>query len=310
VAILVLFVDGVGVGPPDPDTNPLARFGLPALCSAAGISGLTSDVVQATTDGDSGLYAIDATLGVRGLPQSGTGQTSLLTGMNAAQLLGKHHGPYPGAGLKPLLAWGTWWHQALEAGTTAAFANAYPDRYLERAAAGRGRMGAFARSAVLAGVRLRGPSDLAAGDAVSAFITNEGWREHLGYAGIPPTTPEAAGRVLASLCETHALVVFEFYGTDIAGHEQDWASAARWLGAFDEMARSALDSLPNATTLLVVSDHGNLEDMTDRRHTTNPALCIWLGDDPPGGPLDSLIDVAPAVRRATVRPRPDPYRSA
>ena len=45
----------------------------------------------------------DASLGVRGRPQSATGQTALLTGLNAPQLLGEHYGPRPNAQLREML---------------------------------------------------------------------------------------------------------------------------------------------------------------------------------------------------------------
>jgi hypothetical protein len=249
-------------------------------------------------DGHSSLYALDATLGVAGLPQSATGQCALLTGVNAARLLGRHHGPYPGAELRSLLARGSWWHSYAAAGRTTAFANAFPDAYLRRASSSSGRMGAFARSAQLAGVRLRGPDDLKSGRALSAFVTNDGWREVLGYDDMPSRTPAEAGIVLADLARDHDLVVFEFYATDIAGHAQDWAAAEKWLAALDAMCTTARSQLDAASTVALVSDHGNLEDMTHGRHTTNPALAMWLGPRAPSRPFSDLTHVARAVDEA------------
>ena len=81
-------------------------------------------------------HPLDATLGVEGLPQSGTGQTALLTGENAARLLGRHQGPFPSPSLRPLLerslyAW------ARRRGLPVLHANAYHLEYLERATRGR-----------------------------------------------------------------------------------------------------------------------------------------------------------------------------
>ena len=47
--------------------------------------------------------AIDARLGVEGLPQSGTGQAALFTGVNAPRLAGRHYGPYPHSKTRPAL---------------------------------------------------------------------------------------------------------------------------------------------------------------------------------------------------------------
>ena len=41
------------------------------------------------------LLALDANLGVDGLPQSATGQASLLTGENVPKAIGYHYGPKP-----------------------------------------------------------------------------------------------------------------------------------------------------------------------------------------------------------------------
>ena len=41
------------------------------------------------------LLALDAGLGVEGLPQSATGQAVLLTGVNIPAELGYHYGPKP-----------------------------------------------------------------------------------------------------------------------------------------------------------------------------------------------------------------------
>ena len=68
---LLLFFDGIGVGPNDVDGT-LFR-------------------------------PIDATLGVPGLPPSATGQTSLLTGINAARHAGGHQLGLPGPTLRPLI---------------------------------------------------------------------------------------------------------------------------------------------------------------------------------------------------------------
>jgi hypothetical protein len=305
VAVLIVFADGVGLGADDPATNPVVRFGLPRTAELAGVRCLS------LADAGGRLTALDASLGVDGLPQSATGQATLLTGVNAAAHLGRHWGPYAGAALRPLLSRGTWWHDVGAAGGRATLANAYPERYLQRARSGTGRMGAFARSATLAGLTLRDAADLTAGAAVSAFITNEGWRDILAYPDVPDATPEQAGENLGRLAATHDLTVFDFYATDIAGHRQDWQAAEKWLDALDLLAATAFAALAAGDTLLLVSDHGNLEDLSTGHHTRNPALGLWLGAVPwsdashragGSGPAHrlaaphSLTEIAPALR--------------
>jgi hypothetical protein len=288
--VLLLFLDGVGVGPDDPDRNPFSTAALPAW--SALLHGRR--VVLEEVAGSDRLLPLDASLGVAGRPQSGTGQTALLTGVNAPALLGRHLGPYPAPELRPLLARRSLWSEALRSGRTAAYANAFPDRFLERVARGSARMGAIARAALLAGVRLRGPGDLAAGRAVSAFLTNEGWRDQLGYEGLPMPDEAEAGASLARLAADHDLTLFEYFATDIAGHRGDAAEARRTLERFDRFLWGLLRSWSGDDVLVLASDHGNLEDMGRRGHTGQPALGIWHGPPPPR-PLAALTDVAPAV---------------
>ncbi|MCB9175610.1 MAG: peptidase [Caldilineae bacterium] len=242
----------------------------------------------------SAWHPLDARLGLPGLPQSGTGQTSLLTGVNAAALLGEHHGPYPGPRLRPLLETQSLWRSLSARDLPVAFANAFPERYLARVGPERGRMGAFARSALLAGVRLRGPDDLRAGRGLSAFLDNRGWREQLGYADIPRIDEAEAGRRLADLARGHALTIFEHYATDIAGHHPERLDPVAVLEALDRFLGGVLEGWADDDLLIVCSDHGNLEDARVRRHTRNPALGIWRGPAA-DRPLRSLTDLAPAI---------------
>jgi hypothetical protein len=49
------------------------------------------------------LLALDAGLGVSGLPQSATGQATLLTGINVPAALGYHYGPKPNRAVAEIL---------------------------------------------------------------------------------------------------------------------------------------------------------------------------------------------------------------
>ena len=86
MATLLLFFDGIGIGGQDGSVNPFAAIG------ARRLAPLWS---REPEDGAS-FRPLDATLGVPGLPQSATGQTTLLTGVNAARLMGRHVQGLPG----------------------------------------------------------------------------------------------------------------------------------------------------------------------------------------------------------------------
>jgi hypothetical protein len=236
---------------------------------------------------------LDATLSVPGLPQSGTGQTTLLTGVNASALLGRHRGPYPGVELHELLARRSMFADVRAAGGAAALANAYPEPYLERVLGGRARMSAFARAAHSAGVRLRNADDLRDGRAASAFLTNRLWRERFA-SDVEVVTEREAGRAVARLTDTNDLVCFLYYATDIAGHKRDFEAAIEALESFDSFLAGVTEALSDYDVVVIASDHGNVEDMTTRSHTRNPAVGAWLGHKPARVPTD-LTAVAPAI---------------
>ncbi len=100
MSLIFLFIDGVGLAPAGPD-NPLTTAEMPVLQALLGGPLVAS---SAGTRGLLLLKGIDATLGVPGLPQSGTGQTALLAGFNAAEMHGRHQPHFPPVALRPLLA--------------------------------------------------------------------------------------------------------------------------------------------------------------------------------------------------------------
>ena len=83
MAAILVFIDGIGIGPADAAVNPFARVTARWLRPVEGWA--------PPTDGDAPLLVpVDARLGVPGLPQSATGQTALLTGLNAPRAVGLH----------------------------------------------------------------------------------------------------------------------------------------------------------------------------------------------------------------------------
>lgn len=297
--ILMIFLDGVGVGPADPQSNPFMHAALPTLewLLGHGPPVLRSGPIIGER---AGLIPADATLGVSGLPQSGTGQTALLTGINAPKRRGGHHGPYPDELTRALLRESSLFKRLTDAGHRVAFANAYPDRYHERLGRGTGRASAIARAAHMAGVRLRGPDDLRAGRALSAFLTNQGWRDHLGYTDMPVISVGEAGRRLARLADDYDFTLFEHYYTDIVGHRGVRARILDALEQVDQFLRGVMENVDSdETVVLVTSDHGNVEDWCTTKHTLNPAFLMTIGGD--GVPawaaerIRKITDVAPAI---------------
>ena len=264
----------------DPRVNPLFAARLPALRSLAGGDLPSLGRRRSQTD-LSRVLPLDATLGVPGLPQSGTGQTSLFTGVNGAALAGKHFGPHPYSTLKPVIAGQSIFRRLLDAGKTPLFANAFPRRFFEYLETHRSRMSVTTFSCTASGVPLLRTEDLARGAAVSADITNAGWRD-LGHPEIPVIDPREAGARLAGLARRYDFVLYEYWKTDKAGHAMDFPGAVDVLETFDAMLGGILESLdPAGTLILLTSDHGNIEDMTTRTHTRHPVPLIVYGADAP-----------------------------
>ncbi len=219
---------------------------------------------------------LDALLGVPGLPQSATGQTSILTGRNAPQAIGRHYGPYPDRKLQEMLARHSIFESLLQAGQAVAYANAYSGRFLERLSRGKGRLSANTRAAYKAGLKLRSGEDLRRGRAISAGLSNDFWPE--SDFKLPPLSARQAGMQLANLGREHSLTFFEFWYPDLLGHKKNRPDSLKILNLLDDFLAGILAGLNlDHSLLLVVSDHGNFEDWTTNKHTKNPALTILAG---------------------------------
>ena len=282
--ILILFVDGVGVGSNDRDSNPFMRAHMPAFehLRAAGT-----------------FVPVDAALGVAGLPQSGTGQTALFTGINAAQEFGRHFGPWVPTALRERLARENILMKAKSAGKTIAFANAYPEElFAENVDARKARDPLRAGPPIVAigaGVLNRHTAHLMRGDAVASEITNDGWRKHLGRTGLPIISAADAGKNLARISAAHDVTLFAHYSTDYVGHDGGMAEAVEALEKVDEFLGGVAAAVLDDTLVAVVSDHGNIEDVT-AGHTYNPAVGLFFGRKHERcGSITTLTDVTPLL---------------
>lgn len=294
---LLVFLDGVGIGPGDAAFNPFAAARLPRLEALLGGRRPVAEHLDA--DGRilaerAVLVAADATLGIEGLPQSGTGQTSLLTGRNAAAEYGRHFGPWVPTPVRPMLAAENLLSRAVAAGATAAFANAYPlagaladPRIFRRPAAPM-------LAAQAAGALTRGVAELAEGNAVASSITNERWRERLGDE-VPRVTPEEAARTLARIVAGAEMTLFAHYDTDYTGHRGELSGAVAALEKVDAFLGALVEALPEDALLVVSSDHGNIEDARGG-HTTNRVPVFAAGPTHRAfAAARSIMDVAPGI---------------
>lgn len=291
--LLLIFLDGVGIGEGDEQRNPFLRAQIPTLLELMG--GRIPTLTTPRTSGRGGhAFPLDATLGVPGTPQSGTGQATLLTGMNASAAFGRHFGPWTPVRLRPLVEERSLLRTACDAGLDVAFANAYPKGW--PGPRGGRRVAAPPLAARGAGLLHRHEESLADGSAVSSEIVNDGWRRHLGHDWIPEISEEGAGRNLAAIAASHDLTFYAHYDTDTAGHRGGMDGAVAALERVDRFLAGVMTALPAHTNVLITSDHGNLEDV-EAEHTRNPALGVAAGPDGQhiAESLTSIQDVAQAA---------------
>ena len=271
--VLFVFLDGVGIGVPDPEVNPFFRANLPTLTGA--LAGELPSLVRPNLRGPWGkAFPLDACLGVDGTPQSGTGQVALLTGLNAPRVFGRHFGPWPPVRLRAALREESFLVHARKAGVDVAFANAYPRGY--PGARDSRWIAAIVLAALEAGLLSRDHRALAEGRAVASEIVNDRWIRWLGEAVIPAITPEDAGRRLGELTRHAGLTLYAHYQTDTAGHRGGMQGAVAALERVDRFLSGIRDTLPDDALLLIASDHGNIEDIRVG-HTRNPVLGLALG---------------------------------
>ena len=299
--LLFIFLDGVGLGADDPESNPFARAEMPALLRLLEGRRLISANTPLETERAT-LLSLDACLGVSGLPQSATGQAVLLTGVNVPAALGRHYGPKPDKEVASFVQNGTIFSRLKKSGKRVAFLNAYPPSYFESIQSGRRMYAAIPLAAVYAGLHLHDIQDLRAGRAVSADFTAQGWRSHLNLPDIPILTPLQAGQRLAQLAQEYDFSLFEYWLSDYAGHHQDMQEALELLQTFDlvlEGLSQAWDD--HAGLILVTSDHGNMEDLGTRRHTFNPVPGLLVGAPDLrrafARDMREISDIAPSIQR-------------
>lgn len=296
-SVLFVFLDGVGLAPPG-SHNPFSQVPMPRLTALLGgplvLDGAACQAVESSgSNHDVILRALDACLGVPGLPQSATGQAALFTGVNAPLLVGGHVAAFPTARLRELIAERSVLKQAADAGGRVLFANAHSERFWQMVRGRKRRLGASTLTALAAGTAIPTLADLVEGRALLWDITHEIATDHLGY-DLPLVPAEEAGLRLTRLAAEHDLLLFETFMPDLAGHRRldpEWV-----LTRLDAFLGAVFEHRPPHVTLVVCSDHGNLEDTSTKAHTTNPVPLLACG---PGaarfGQAGSITDVVPAI---------------
>jgi len=98
--VILFFIDGLGIGEPN-ENNPLYFVG--NIQPLDNFKDIASKIIF-----DGILKSTDTRLEIEGRPQSASGQTTILTGINAPKFLGYHKQGFPNKALLEIINRGEW----------------------------------------------------------------------------------------------------------------------------------------------------------------------------------------------------------
>ena len=297
--VLLIFLDGIGLGDDDPATNPFAVAHTPTLHALAGGQRWLCSTPCVDT-GRALFIPTDPCMGVSGRPQSATGQATILTGRNIPAEIGEHYGPRPNAPVRAILDNDNLFKRVVAGGGSAALINAYPPRFHELVARGKRLPSSIQQSVLAAGLPLFTEAEVYAGTAMSPDWTGEGWRSELGYDDTPVYERAEAGRLLADLTMQRNFTFFSHWVTDTIGHRGPFEHGVALLELFDAVLAGLLAVWDDDAGLVVItSDHGNMENLGTRHHTENnvPTVAIGAARHLFADGLTDLTGITPGVLR-------------
>lgn len=284
--VILFFIDGLGIGDAD-EHNPL--YEIKNLEPLANFKEKNSSVIFKGI-----LKPTDPRLGIEGRPQSASGQTTILTGINAPKSLGFHKQGFPNEALREIIRENSLFLQLKNQGIEeTVFANAYTPQFFTEKPRWKSATTVAVESA---GIQFRKLSDLLGKKAIFHDFTNETLQAR-GF-DVPLFSPLEAAEILADLAENHRFVLYEHFITDKIGHDRDFAKARIHLPLLAEFIRESLKKIDlETTTFILTSDHGNIEDLSVRNHTLNDVPTIIWGRkrEEVAEKINDLADITPAV---------------
>ena len=285
-SVLLFFIDGLGIGTRNP-FNPLHN-----LPGAAPLAVFQNEAPEPFLD--CLVVPTDPRLGIEGRPQSASGQTTILTGVNAPAAVGYHKQGFPNKALLEIIGKHSIFRQLTDAGVApVTFANAYTSRFFSE----RPRWVSATTAAVeAAGLQFRTVDDVRNGAAVFMDYTNRILIER--GEDVSVRSEADAANVLARIVAENRFTLYEYFITDKAGHAQDMDLAKTILTSLALFIRELLIKLDlERTTVILTSDHGNIEDLSSRNHTLHEVPTIVWGAqrEQIAARIQTLADITPAI---------------
>lgn len=273
--IFYFFVDGIGFGKNDSDINPFARYSQGIFSPLAG---------HPLGEGRLRVLETDACLGLPGLPQSATGQTSLWTGINGVKAVGRHINGFPTFTLKKIIVKHSMLRVLNNLGIKADLLNCYTPAFFQKFGNNPRFLSASTLIQMASGRPLKNLDDLREGRGLYMDIDHE-YLISLSKGLIPEDDPVmqlqdpyTVGRSIPTQFKSYGLTIFEYFITDKLGHDQNWEVAKKTVKDLEDFLTGFLDGMdPEVDTLILTSDHGNMEDLSTSRHTRNPVPTYLAG---------------------------------
>ncbi len=284
--VLLFFIDGLGIGAKN-DANPLSL--------TDGLEPLSNFINEEKTVIFEGvLVPTDPRMDIEGRPQSASGQTTILTGKKAPQILGYHKQGFPNEKLREVINENSIFLQLKKSEIKRAiFANAYTPQFFQETPRWKS---ATTVAVEAAGLRFKRISDLLGRKALFHDFTNQSLIER--GMNVPLFSTTDAAEILADLASENSFVLYEHFITDKIGHEQDFEKAKTHLPKLAALIRETLQRLDlEKTTFILTSDHGNIEDLSVRNHTLNNVPTIIWGRNKlqVAEQIRDLSDITPAI---------------
>ena len=222
----------------------------------------------------------------------------MFTGVNCPMAMGRHCEGFPGPALRKIVESDNLFLQLKKLGKKIRFADAYLVDSVDELASRRFKS-VTTVMALTVPESVATADDLISDNALMQDLTRETIQDR--YPNIPIIPPQRAAEHLFDIALKNDFTLYEFFQSDVAGHSMDYARACAVLRVYDRFL-AALTRYAEAAkiTIVLTSDHGNVESMGERGHTRNPVPLIVVGpqEEDMRNSIDSLSDVAPSILKA------------
>lgn len=285
-SVILFFIDGLGIGERG-ENNPLST--LRDIEPLAVYLGKSAETIFGGT-----VVPTDPRLGVDGRPQSASGQTTILTGQNAPQILGYHKQGFPNEKLREVIAEHSIFRKLddLKIGPNV-FVNAYTPRFFSSTPRWKSATTCAVEASTL---QFRKLPDLLGRKALFHDFTNESLAQY--GLSVPQLSPVNAAEILAAFTDDYRFILYEHFITDKIGHDMNHERARNHLPLLAEFIRATIDRVDlGNTTFILTSDHGNIEDLSVRNHTLNdvPTIIWGRNKERTASGIKDLTQITPSI---------------